>query len=217
MRASGEWTESPADAYRQIKERLLRFTETVTEKQMRVLKEWDDLFKDKKSALAFEPLWERAVAELENSGLARNPRELMLNYLSKVGPTLAREIQKDSRSWPDGDGGLIHRRVATWEECHQVAIELESMNANSRVLNGNFNTQAGGRGKGADRAHVNTQDGHGGGKGGGRGVCYEWRDKGKCSKEGCPYDHDKAQKGNGKGGKGGGDGDGAAAEVPDHH
>ena len=88
------------------------------EKQMRVLAEWDSLLRGKLSALDFEPRWEGALAELESVGLARNVRELMLNYLSKVGPALAAEIQKDMRAWPvaladSSVAGLAHGRSAT--------------------------------------------------------------------------------------------------------
>ena len=42
---------------------------------------------------------------------------------------------------------------------------------------------------------------------GGKGICFEWRDTGKCQRPGCIYDHPQDQRGVGNGGgcgKGGG-------------
>ena len=69
--------------------------------------------------------WEEDLAELESAGLARSEKELMLNYLTKIGPMLAADVQRDMRPWPDGSGGLVSRRAASWEECHVVCLELD--------------------------------------------------------------------------------------------
>ena len=84
-RLLGDVEADPGMVFGVIKAKLMRFVEGTQEKQMRELKEWEDLSKGKKSALQFEPLWEECLAELEAVGLARNERELKLNYLSKVG------------------------------------------------------------------------------------------------------------------------------------
>ena len=83
-RALGEVETEPGKVFDIIKAKLLRFSETTMEKQMRVLSEWENLSKGKVSALAFEPQWEQALAELESVGLARTDRELTLNYLTKI-------------------------------------------------------------------------------------------------------------------------------------
>ena len=85
---------------------------------MRVLSEWDKLSKGKQTALQFESQWEECLAELETVGLGRNDRELVLCYLTKIGPALAADVQRDMRPWPDGKGGISSRRCASWEECH---------------------------------------------------------------------------------------------------
>ena len=126
-RSLGDVESDPGNVFEIIKAKLLRFSESTMEKQMRVLSEWENLAKGKVSALAFEPVWERALAELETVGLARGETELTLTYLSKIGPSLAADVQRDMRPWPDGSGGLVSRRAASWEECHVVCLELESL------------------------------------------------------------------------------------------
>jgi hypothetical protein len=137
-RASGLLASNPEEVFSLIKERLMRFVETPMEKPMRVLQEWEALTKGRSSALQFEPLWDEALAELESVGLGRSARELLLAYLQKVGPQHAADIQKDQRPWPDGEGGMVNRRVATWEEAHKVSVELESLKAGGRALNSSY-------------------------------------------------------------------------------
>ena len=71
-RSLGDVESDPGKVFEIIKAKLLRFSESTMEKQMRVLSEWENLAKGKMSALAFEPMWERALAELETVGLRRN-------------------------------------------------------------------------------------------------------------------------------------------------
>eukprot|EP00969_Alexandrium_andersonii_P070937 3132494-Alexandrium_andersonii.AAC.1 len=70
----------------EIKNRHVKFTETPTEKQTRVLAEYEALWKGNKTAHQFEALFEEAITELELVGLGKNDRELLLTYLQKVGP-----------------------------------------------------------------------------------------------------------------------------------
>eukprot|EP00969_Alexandrium_andersonii_P184432 8148014-Alexandrium_andersonii.AAC.1 len=64
---------------------------------MRVLAEYEALWKGNKTARRFEALFEEAITELELVGLGRNDRELLLTCLQKVGPQAAAEIQKNVR------------------------------------------------------------------------------------------------------------------------
>ena len=181
----------------------MRFVESNMEKQMRVLNEWEGLTKGKLSALQFEPQWEESLAELEAIGLARNERELCLNYLTKIGPALASDVQRDMRAWPDGKGGLVSRRVSTWEECHEVCLELESLKQGSKALvsfpnayspnkgkgrGGNASAQGGGDGDEDKPAGIPAREA------GQKNICYEFRDSGKCKfGDECKYSHDKAE------------------------
>ena len=81
-----------------------------------------------------EATFEEAVTELEIAGIGKNQRELLLGYLQKIGRENAQEVQKDWRSWPDGEGGEGMRRVATWTEAHKVLVELESLRARNELL-----------------------------------------------------------------------------------
>ena len=80
---------------------------------------------------------------------------------------MAAEIQKDMRAWPDGAGKLVSRGVATWEECHQVCLELESLKLNSKSLTTFSHDVAGPKAKGKkDRpAGINAQEQRSQGKG----------------------------------------------------
>ena len=57
-RALGDVENDPGKVFDVIKAKLMRFVETPTEKQMRVLSEWDNLNKGKQTALQFESQWE---------------------------------------------------------------------------------------------------------------------------------------------------------------
>lgn len=108
-----------------------------------------DIEKGHMTAAQWEPVWEHCIAELDTAGLARSTRELLLAYLRKSGPQMHLDIQKDQRPWPDGEGGTINRRVATWEEAHKVALELEGIRAGQKALLTAFtfgSTQSGGGG-----------------------------------------------------------------------
>ena len=108
--------------------------------------EWEQLQKGRDAAHQFEPRWESHITELSDVGLGKNPTELLLAYLQKVGKGMAAEIRKDQRPWPDGQGNSINRRVATWEEAHAVCIELESLAAGSKAIAATYAMDQGGCG-----------------------------------------------------------------------
>ena len=58
--------------YENIKKRLTRFKESALEKQLRVKREWKHLSKGGRTALAFEAVWEKVHAELEEVGLGES-------------------------------------------------------------------------------------------------------------------------------------------------
>ena len=132
------------------------------------------------------------LAELEEVGLGKSKLEKYLAYVEKMGPALGEEIGKDRRPRPDGGGGTVTRAAATWEEAHEVLVELEGLRAGTRALTA------------ARIGYTDQPTGLGNpekGKGKGKGVCFEFRDTGRCSKQNCPYRHEKG-KGKGKGGRG---------------
>jgi len=45
---------------------------------------------------------------------------------------------KDQRPWPDGEGGMVNRRVHTREEAHIVLSELEGLRASARGLTSQY-------------------------------------------------------------------------------
>ena len=95
------WQDSPEECYGLIKSRMMKFVETPLEKQTRLQQEWSELWKGRRAALQFEPLFEELVTELDAAGLGKSAVELKVEYLRKVGAQLAAEINKDMRPWPD--------------------------------------------------------------------------------------------------------------------
>ncbi len=200
-----ETEDGPGKTYFAIKKRLFKFLETSTEKQLRVSNEWHALSKTKgMTALQFEASWEEVHADLEEVGLGKSPLEKFLAYIAKVGPPVSETIRMDRRPRPDNAGGLTTRLPETWEEAHEVLCEIEGVKAGSRAFQkaaqaaGQAPTQpdggnqqgafGGGKGKGKDRGGK----GQGRGKGDGqkRGVCFEFRDKGTCSRgDSCIFSH----------------------------
>ena len=100
-RRTGEVEKDSDAVFDEIKQRHMKFVETPMERQMRVLGEWDALWKGNRSSHEFEAAFEEAVTELEMAGLGNNQRELLLGYLQKIGPNLAAEAQKDVRGERD--------------------------------------------------------------------------------------------------------------------
>ena len=86
------------------------------------------------SAHQFEAEWERLHADLAEIGLKNSPLEDFPAYLMKVGPPVSETIRMDRRPKDDGGGGLTTRLPHTWEECHEVLCELESVKAGSRAF-----------------------------------------------------------------------------------
>jgi hypothetical protein len=167
----------PEAVFAEIRERHMRFIETPMERQMRVLGEWDGLWKGNRSALQFEAVFEETITELELAGLAKNERELLLGYLQKIGPQLAAEVQKDVRSWTDREGKETSRRVSSWEEAHRVHVEFEGIKASGRALVPAYVLGGGkGGGKGSEKPYKPP----GAEASGSRPVCHEMRDKNTC-------------------------------------
>ena len=68
----GTMISDPQSVYDKIRGRLLQFTETMGEKQIRVRAEWEELEKTKQETLLdFEARWERAHRNMCRAGLMR--------------------------------------------------------------------------------------------------------------------------------------------------
>ena len=125
-----------AEAYKTIKARFFKFLETGVERQLRVRNEWMTLSKGKNmNAIQFEAAWERAHANMVEVGLPVSATEKFIAYIQKVGPYYAERVRLDRRSRTDGAGGTTVRIPETWEECHEVLCELDSVKAGERAFN----------------------------------------------------------------------------------
>ena len=153
------------------------------------------------TALQFEAEWEAIHAELEEVGLGKAPLEKFVSYLIKMGGTMAETIRMDRRPRPDGAGGTTTRVAQTWEEAHEVLVEIEGVKAGSKAIT-SARAAALGTVPALTVLGVAGQDGNkgkkGSGKGGsgggkGPGICYELRDTGKCTRTNCKYSHDLAE------------------------
>ena len=70
----------------------MKFVETDYERQSRVLQELEHLQKGCLTALEFEPIWEKALAELGKVEFGRLDRGTLLTYLEKLPPVLRRSV-----------------------------------------------------------------------------------------------------------------------------
>ena len=137
-RKLGTLEKDPDKVFDVVRTRLMRFSESDLERQMRAKGEWDQLWKGNKTGLEFEASFEEAITELELAGLGKSKLDLKLDYLSKVGPSMAADILKDSRMWNNEDGSQTVRKAEAWEECHKVLLELEAVRAGGRALQGTY-------------------------------------------------------------------------------
>ena len=200
-RRAGTLESDPGAVYDQVIERLREFREGEIEKQTRVTNQWDALVKGKLSALQFLPQFENCVAEMELHGLAKGARELLLEYLKRVGAPYRTEILKDRRFYPAPGGGEVQRQVGTWKEAHGVLVELEQLTEGSRALMAPMNPdEPSGKGNGKGR-RGRRGDQKGGARNGApevaaidtehlKKICFQARDNKKCERPGCQFDHD---------------------------
>ena len=120
----------PQEVYEKIRGRLLMFSETEGERQIRVRQEWVELEKLRtESLLDFEARWEKAHRNMVKAGLVRTPQEDLVDYLKKVGETHSRIIRHEKRLYPSE---AVARNVLTWQEAHQIACETERHQRDTR-------------------------------------------------------------------------------------
>ena len=97
------------------------------ERELRVKTEWDAFVKKPHmSAVQFEAEWERHMAELREVGLPQDSKQLFIDYIRKVGGTIAESIRIDRRKRPnlapdakEGDmvmfpSWMVHQVVNDW-------------------------------------------------------------------------------------------------------
>ena len=189
---AGNVEADPASVYERIKSKHLLFSESVEEREIRVDSEHAALLKGKLTGHQFEPLFERSIAELEEIGLGKTPRELFLSYLRKVGPVLQKEIRKDKRIWPKE---TELRAPRSWEEAHKVVLEYEQRESTNRaqvssVYVAEETPRPRRQPKGGEDSVLNTDTGKGAGRK--SKICFHFRDHGNCPKgDKCEYSHDK--------------------------
>ena len=78
--------------YQLFKDRMLEFTETLTEKQTRVQSEFRFLEKGNLTALQWEVAFEKGLSDLADAGLPLRDREEFLAYIEKCGQRLHKLI-----------------------------------------------------------------------------------------------------------------------------
>ena len=183
---AGNVEADPASVYERIKSKHLLFSESVEEREIRVDSEHAALLKGKLTGHQFEPLFERSIAELEEIGLGKTPKELFLSYLRKVGPHLQKEIRKDKRIWPK-EAEL--RAPRSWEEAHKVVLEYEQRESTNRaqvssVYVAEETPRPRRQPKGGEDSVLNTDTGKGASRK--SKICFHFPQVDKCE-----YSHDK--------------------------
>jgi len=180
--ADGMFETQPERAYAVIKARLLEFSETPMERQIRVRADWRNLGKQNLTAKQFEAEFVKAVNEMEKVGMALTRLDKFLGYIEKVGPKMSEVIRLDRR--PRSDGTI--RLVETWEEAHEVLVEHEGVKNAGRVIC----EHSGGRSL-IEKSPSKESGAARSGKGKGKGACHQMRDHGTCQfGENCRFSHD---------------------------
>ena len=115
--------------YHRLKERLLEFRESRLERQARVSSEFERLTKGARDALAFLPLWERSITEMERVGLGMTEEQLLVAWMNRLSPTSRYEVYKDKRYYEEtnaatGEKSSVLRGVKSWQEAYVVLREL---------------------------------------------------------------------------------------------
>ena len=119
----GSYYEDPGHLREKIIGRILKYTETAQERNIRVRAEWEALQKRKnQSCLDFEAEWENAHRNMQKAGLVRAIEEEKVDYLRKVGEVFSRAIRRDRRPY-DADEHLVPRNPMTWQERRMIACE----------------------------------------------------------------------------------------------
>ena len=133
-RKLGYHDNDPDRVFQEIKDRLMRFSETPLQRQLRVSELWNNMSRGSKTGLQWEVEFEDVIGELEVAGLGKSALDLKIGYLQKAGPQYHTDILKDTRAWPGADGTTTIRKVETWEECHVVLLELETAKSGGKAL-----------------------------------------------------------------------------------
>ena len=90
--------EHAPKVYQNINSRILMFTETPGERQIRVRAEWEELEKPKQySCLDFEARWEKCHRNMRKAGLIRTPEEDFVDYVTKIREQYNMIIRHDKR------------------------------------------------------------------------------------------------------------------------
>ena len=107
------------------------------ERQLRYKKNWELFYRNAHmSAHQFEAAWE----EIHADRLPVSAQDKFQGYLQKIGREAAR-IRMDRRERidlaameddPEGPRKMKNRTPETWEECRQVLVELEMMDAGTK-------------------------------------------------------------------------------------
>ncbi|CAK9019854.1 unnamed protein product [Durusdinium trenchii] len=137
--SAGVVREDPGEVYRQIRAKHLLFSETSEEKEIRILEEGDGLEKGKLSAFQWEVRWESHLADRESVGLGLNPKEALIQYLRKIGPT------------GPGPG----RR--SFAPSRRGKKQIEETNAGQKALNNSTFVNRSGEEKGSEKDQINAQ------------------------------------------------------------
>ena len=112
----------------------MEFCKTPIERQIRVREQWRNLSNVHLTALQFEAEFVKAITGLEKVGLPLSKREKFLGYVEKVTAKTGEEIRRDRRQYEE-NGGSVIRLAETWEEAHEVLVELEGIRSGTKKTN----------------------------------------------------------------------------------
>ena len=191
-RNAGEFDAAPATVLDRVVVQLKSsFHETEEARAVRAKRRYEDLTKGRDRFQDFQAAWREALADLAEAGIVRGEKDLLLDYIAKLGGNLKERILQDTRFWPVNPGpgeSASFRKAKSWKEAAVIAKDARSLSEASRALQ--------------DQTYASDE-------------VYAAADRGKGGRKGNPRDRersnscqrsDRGSKGSPKGSKRGGKG-----------
>ena len=119
---TGRSAREPGEVYKEMVAEVLAYHEDEDVVRKRVLKGVREFRKGDETAVQFGRRFGQLCEEVRKAGLGEVRTKLVWVYLQKVGRRAGQEITADRRCY---GGGAESRSIESWEEAHEVCLELE--------------------------------------------------------------------------------------------
>ena len=125
---NGDYESKPASVFDRVVAALdASFHESDEAKAMKARARYDGLEKRATQFQEFQVSWLEALTELNSAGVYKCQKDLLYDYLHKIGSFLCDEVSRDRRFWPLRPSPGVQqefRGVENWSEAALVAREI---------------------------------------------------------------------------------------------